>query len=71
MNIIRRSIKISTKKVFLIITEFLTGSAATISLSALAILHLSGGFIISSSAALLTSIAILITTECIWKLKIR
>ena len=47
------------------------GSASTIISSTLAVLNPSAGIIISSSTALLTSIAILITNEYISKLKIR
>ena len=47
------------------------GSASTISASTLAISNPSAGVFISSSTALLTSVAILITNEYIPKLKIR
>ena len=58
-------------KVIYFITETLIGSGSTISSSALAILNPKAGFVISSSIALLTSIAILITKEYISKLKLR
>ena len=51
------------KKILLIITEILTGSASTISSSTLGLINPGAGIIISSSTALLTSIAILITNE--------
>ena len=61
----------SSNKLLFYITERLIGSASTISSSTLALLNPSAGIIISSSTALLTSIAILITNEYISKLKIR
>ena len=57
---------LNKKKVLLIITEILVGSG-----SAMALVNPGAGIVISSSAALLTSIAILITNEYISKLKIR
>ena len=59
------------KKILLIITEFLVGSGSTISFSTLSLTNPGAGIIISSSTALLTSIAILITNEYISKMKIR
>ena len=59
------------KKVLLIITEILIGSGSAIGSSAMSMINPGAGIIISSSTALLTSIAILITNECISKLKIR
>ena len=59
------------KKVSLIITETFVGSASTISRSTMGLIILGAGIIISSSRALLTSIAILLTNENISKLKIR
>ena len=59
------------KKVLLIITEILVGSGTAISSSAMSMINPGAGIIISSSTALLTSIAILITNEYISKLKIR
>ena len=55
----------------LIITEILIGSGSTISTSTLGIINPGAGIIISSSTALLTSIAIMITNEYISKLKNR
>ena len=62
---------LNKKKVLLIITEILIGSASTNSSSTMGLINPGAGIIISSSTALLTSIAILITNEYISKLKIR
>ena len=62
---------LNENNVLLIITEILMGSASTISSSTLAFLNPSAGIFISSSTALLTSFAILITNEYISKLKAR
>ena len=62
---------LNKKKVLLIITEILVGSGSAISSSTMGLINLGAGNIISSSAASLTSIAILITNEYISKLKIR
>ena len=59
------------KKVLLIITELLVGSASAVGSSMKGFINPSAGFIISSSTALLTSIAILITNEYMSKFKIR
>ena len=61
---------LNKKKVILVITEILIGSGSVISTSPLGLINLGAGKIISSSTALLTSIAILITNEYISKLKI-
>ena len=58
------------KKFLLFITEIFIGSGSTISISTLGLITPDTGDIISSSTALLTSIAILITNEYISKLKI-
>ena len=55
----------------LIITEKLVGSGSPIGSSAMSLINPGAGVIISSSTALLTSIAILITNEDISQLKIR
>ena len=55
----------------LIFTEILNGSASTVSSSTLGLINPGAGIIISSSTALLTSFAILITNEYISKLKIK
>ena len=56
------------KKIILSITAILTGAASTISSSTLKLWNRSACILISSSTALLTSIAILITKEHISKL---
>ena len=55
----------------LITTEILIGSTSAIGSSTMGLINPAAGIIISSSTALLTSIAILITNEYISKLKIR
>ena len=62
---------LNKKKILLIITENLVGSGSAIGSSAMSLIKPGAGIIISSSTALLTSIAILITNEYISKLKIR
>ena len=59
------------KKILLIITEILIGSGSAIGSSTMGFINSGADIIISSSTALLTSIAILITNEYISKLKIR
>ena len=61
---------LNKKKVLLIITEIVVGSGSAIGSSAMSLINPGAGIIISSSTALLTSIAILITNEYISKLKI-
>ena len=67
----KRYKRLNKKKVLLIITEILIGSGSAIGSSAMSLINPGAGIIISSSTALLTSIAILITNEYISKLKIR
>ena len=62
---------LNKKKVLLIITEILFGASSAVGSSSMALINPGAGIIISSSTALLTSIAILITNEYISKLKIR
>ena len=62
---------INKKKILLIITEILVGTSSTVGTSTMGLINPSVGIVISSSTALLTSIAILITNEYISKLKIR
>ena len=62
---------LNKKKVLLIITEILIGAGSAVGSSSMALINPGAGIIISSSTALLTSIAILITKEYISKLKIR
>ena len=54
----------------LIITEILIGSGSAVGSSTMVLINPGAGIIISSSTALLTIIAILITNEYISKLKI-
>ena len=56
---------INKKKVLLIITELLIGSASAVGSSTMSLINPGAGNIISSSTALLTSIAILITNDYI------
>ena len=62
---------LNKKKVLLIITEFLIGSGSAIGTSTMGLINPCAAIIISSSTALLTSIAILIRNEYLSKLKIR
>ena len=62
---------LNKKKVLLIITEILVGSGSVISTSTMSLINPSIGIVLTSSTALLTSFAILITNECISKLKLR
>ena len=62
---------LNKKKVLLIITEILIGSGSAISPSTMSLINLSIGTVLTSSTALLTSPAILITIEYISKLKLR
>ena len=61
---------LNKQKVLLIITEILVGSGSAIGTSTMSLLNPSIGIVLTSSTALLTSIAILITIEYISKLKI-
>ena len=58
-------------KVLLIITEILIGSGSAISTSTMSLINPSLGILLTSSTALLTSLATLITNEYINKLKLR
>ena len=62
---------LNKKKILLIITEILVGAGSAVGSSSMALINPGAGIVISSSTALLTSIAILITNEYISKLKIR
>ena len=62
---------LNKKKVLLIITEILVGSGSAVSTSAMSLINPSIGIVLTSSTALLTSLAILITNEYISKLKLR
>ena len=59
------------KKILLIITDILIGSGSAISTSTMSLINPSIGIVLTSSTALLTSLAILITNEYISKLKLR
>ena len=67
----KKYISLYKKKVLLIITEILVGAGSAVGSSTMGLINPGAGIIISSSTALLTSIAILITNEYISKLKIR
>ena len=62
---------LNKKKMLLIITEILIGSRLAIGTSTMSLINPSIGVVLTSSTALLTSIAVLITNEYISKLKIR
>ena len=62
---------LNKKKVLLIITEILVGSGSAIGTSTMGLINPSIGLVLTSSTALLTSLAILITNEYISKLKQR
>ena len=62
---------INKKKKLLIITEIVVGSASVVGSSTMGLINPGAAIIISSSTALFTSTAILITNEYISKLKIR
>ena len=62
---------LNKKKVLLNITEILVGSGSAISTSTMSLINPSIGIVLTSSTALLTSLAILITNEYISKLKLR
>ena len=62
---------LNKNKVLLIITEIFIGSGSAISTSTMSLINPSIGIVLTSSTALLTSLAILITNEYISKLKLR
>ena len=62
---------LNKKKVLLIITEILIGSGSAFSTSTMSLINPSIGIVLTSSTALLTSLAILITNEYISNLKLR
>ena len=62
---------LNKKKILLIITEILVGSGSAIGTSTMSLINPSIGIVLTSSTALLTSLAILITNEYIGKLKLR
>ena len=67
----RKKYKSLKKNVLIFITEILIGSGSAISTPTLGLINPGAGNFISSSTALLTSLAILITNEYISKIKIR
>ena len=62
---------LNKKKKLLIITEILVGSGSLIGTSTMSLINPSIGIVLTSSTALLPSLAILITNEYISKLKLR
>ena len=62
---------LNKKKILLIITEILIGSGSAIGTSTMLLINPSIGIVLTSSTALLTSLAVLITNEYISKLKLR
>ena len=72
MYIIKRNIiPLIKKKILLIITEILVGTSSAVGTSSMALINPGAGIVISSTTALLTSLAILITNEYFSKLKLR
>ena len=67
----RKYKSLNKKKILLNFTEILIGSGSAISTSTMLLIDPSIGIVLTSSNALLTSIAILITNEYIGKLKLR
>ena len=63
----RKYISLNKKKILLIITEILVGSGSAICTSTMSIKNPGIGIVLTSSTALLTSLAILITNEYISK----
>ena len=62
---------LNKKKILLIITEILVGSRSAIGTSTMSLINPSIGIVMTSSTALLTSLAIVITNEYISKIKLR
>ena len=62
---------LNKKKILLIITEIVVGSGSAKGTSTMSLINPSIGIVLTSSTALLTSLAILITNEYISKLKLR
>ena len=67
----KRYKSLNKKKILLIFTEILIGSGSAITTSTMSLINPSIGIVLTSSTALLTSLAILITNEYISKLKLR
>ena len=66
----KKNKSLNKKKILLIITEKLVGTGSAVGSSTMSLINPGAGIFISSSTALLTSIAILITNEYISNLKI-
>ena len=62
---------LNKKKILLIVSEILIGSGSAMGTSTMSLINPSIGIVLTSSTALLTSLAILITNEYISKLKLR
>ena len=62
---------LNKKKILLIITKILVGSGSAIATSTISLTNPSTGIVLTSSTALITSLAILVTNENISKLKLR
>ena len=72
MENIKKTYKsLNKKRILLIITEILVGSGSAVDTSTMSLINPSIGIVLTSSTALLTSLAILITNEYISKLKLR
>ena len=69
--LIKKYKSLNKKKILIIVTERLIGSGSAIGTSTMFLINPSIGVALTSSSALLTSIATLITNEYISKLKIR
>ena len=67
----KKNKSLNKKKILLLITEILVGTGSAVGSSTMGLINPSVGIVNSSSTALLTSIAILITNEYISKMKIR
>ena len=67
----KKNKSLNKKNILLVITKILIGSTSTVGSSTMCLINPGAGINLSSSTALLTSIAILITNEHINKLKIR
>ena len=70
-NYKKKNKSLEKKKILLVITEILSGSAFAVGSSTKDLINPGAGIIISSSTGMLTSIAILSTNEYISKFKIR
>ena len=67
----KKNKSLNKRKILLIITEILIGFRSAISTSTMSLINSSIGIVLTSSTALLTFLAILITNEYISKLKLR